>query len=143
MDQGKEIIDAANKYGISGLKLAVETVLVESLVITKGNVADWLIFADAKICPLLKEQAVAYFVSRPEDILNSDSSKQLKESPKLLTELMLEVSKSSNGDRFVDSKYQLVDELRRQLHEKGLDTDGSKEMLVSRLQESNKRQRTE
>ena len=70
-------------------------------------------------------------------------SEQLKESPKLLFELMAEISKSSKGDkRFVSKESSTsVDELRKKLHEKGLEVDGSK--LISRLQESNKRQRTE
>jgi len=140
----KDIIAAANRFGVIGLKLAAETALVESSVVTTENVADWLIFADSKTCPLLKEQATACFVSRSEDVLNSESSKYLKESPKLLTELMMEISKSANkATSFGDGRNVSVNDLREQLHEKGLDVDGSKEMLIARLETSNKRQRTE
>ena len=52
---GKDAIEAANRYGVVNLKLAVETALVELLVIIIQNVMDYLLFADAKICPLLKE----------------------------------------------------------------------------------------
>lgn len=144
-DNGEDIIDAADRYGIVGLKLAVERALVESLVIDSSTVAKWLIFADSKNCPLLKEQATAYFVSRSKDILNHESSKELKESPKLLTELMREIYETANIDsRFDNSGRNMsVDELRKKLDEKDLDVDGSKEMLVSRLEESNKRQRIE
>eukprot|EP00578_Thalassiosira_sp_NH16_P027645 CAMPEP_0181101840 /NCGR_PEP_ID=MMETSP1071-20121207/13981_1 /TAXON_ID=35127 /ORGANISM="Thalassiosira sp., Strain NH16" /LENGTH=220 /DNA_ID=CAMNT_0023184743 /DNA_START=292 /DNA_END=954 /DNA_ORIENTATION=- len=143
VDEGKCIITAADRFGIVGLKLAVEAVLVESLVIHKSNVADWLVFADSKTCPLLKEHATAYFASRSVDILNCDTSKQLKESPKLLTELMIEITKSSSNNRFGDENNVSVNDLRKQLYERGLDVDGSKEMLISCLQESNKKQRNE
>jgi len=144
-DNGKSIIDAANRYGVVGLKLAVETILVESLLITKSNVSDWLLFADAKMCPLLKEQAVSYFVARAGDLLKEESSKKLKESPKLMEELMLEISNSATNDtRFSNTGRNMsVNELRKKLDEKGLDVDGSKEIMLSRLESSNKRQRSE
>mmetsp|Transcript_18724 Transcript_18724/g.45027 ORF Transcript_18724/g.45027 Transcript_18724/m.45027 type:complete len:371 (+) Transcript_18724:126-1238(+) len=142
MDEGKDIISAADRFGIVGLKLAVEAVLVESSVVRSHTVADWLVFADSKTCPLLKEQATAYFASRSADILKCESSKLLKESPKLLTELLIEASKSSNESHFSGGNAS-VDEMRKKLHARGLGVDGSKETLISRLQESNKRQRTE
>ena len=56
------------------------------------------------------------------------------------------MSMSSNPDNCFEPYGKMsVDELRKALDENGLDVDGSKEMLVSRLDESNsnKRQRTE
>ena len=79
-----------------------------------------------------------------KDIIKSESWEKLKESPKLLEELI--VSMSSNPDDCFEPHGKMsVDELRKALDEKSLDVDGSKEMLVSRLDEStsNKRQRTE
>jgi len=142
LNKGKDIISAADRFGIVGLKLAVEAILVESLVLRINTVADWLVFADSKTCPLLKEQATAYFASRSADILKCESSKLLKESPKLLTELLIEASKSSNESHFSGGNAS-VDEMRKKLHARGLGVDGSKETLISRLQESNKRQRME
>ena len=50
----------------------------------------------------------------------------------------------TNEHHFSDRKDVSVDELRKQVHEKGLEeADGTKEMLVSRLQASNKRRREE
>lgn len=144
LKKNKDILDAADRYGLIGLKQRVEATLVESLIVDKTNVADWLIFSDAKTCPLLKEYATLYFLSRSADILKSDRSKLLKESPKLLTELLLEMSKNSDTDeRFDDESNLSVNELRKQLHEKDLDIDGSHEMLVSRLQSWKKRKREE
>ena len=47
----------------------METTLVKSLVITMRNAIDWLLFAEAKVCPLLKEYAISYFVTRADDLL--------------------------------------------------------------------------
>ena len=137
---GKDIIDAANRFGVVGLKLAVESHLVQAMAISSKNVADWLIFADAKTCPLLKEQATDFFVSRSEDLLNSDASNQLRESPRLLAELMVEIARSANPIRrdFEDDESRLsVRELRDKLMEAGLDIDGDKETLVARLRAAN------
>ena len=52
---GKELIDAANRFELVELKLAIEKVLVCERIINKANVADYILFADAQSCPLLKE----------------------------------------------------------------------------------------
>ncbi|KAL9187271.1 hypothetical protein ACHAXT_001374 [Thalassiosira profunda] len=109
------------------------------MAIRGSNLIDWLLFADAKTCPLIKEYAMALFRLRPKDFL---SNGRLTESPSLMQELL--VASSDNDERLGGTaKAMSVDELRKALHEKGLDVDGSKEMLVARLQDSNKRQRAE
>ena len=58
----KEIIDAADKYGIVGLKLEAEAAFVTSTTITFENAIDNLLYADATNCALLKE-AVLDFIA--------------------------------------------------------------------------------
>jgi speckle-type POZ protein len=65
LEMGKEIIDAANRYELVNLKLAVETDLVRHRVLRKDNVADYILFADAQSCALLKEYAISYFLLCP------------------------------------------------------------------------------
>lgn len=139
---GKEIIEAADRYGAVHLKMAVETSLVEQRVIGRDDVVDWLLFADAKTCPLLKDYALAYFSSRLRDMLNHKSSKELDSSPELMREIMF-ANSIDQANPFHDASKLSVDELRKKLNDQGMDVDGSKEVLASRLQESNKRQRTE
>eukprot|EP00984_Skeletonema_dohrnii_P015578 scaffold6767_cov117-Skeletonema_dohrnii-CCMP3373.AAC.3 len=86
---GLEIIEAADRYGMIELKILVETYLVAYRVMRKHNVADMLLFADAKNCALLKEYAFAYAISRSRDIINSELSAKLKESNSLLQELFV------------------------------------------------------
>ena len=143
---GKDIIDAADRFGIVSLKLAVETILVENLVLCKENVAEWIVFAESKTCPLIKEAAIAFFIARSKDLLHSESTREVfKDSPELMAELMEEMSNRMDTDTRFDGREgsMSVIELRKKLGEEGLDLDGSKEILVTRLEESNKRQRTE
>jgi len=56
---GKDLIDTANRYGLVDLKEEAEYSLVESLVVNMHNVVDWILFADAKMCALLKEYAAS------------------------------------------------------------------------------------
>ncbi|KAL7536735.1 hypothetical protein ACHAXR_007371 [Thalassiosira sp. AJA248-18] len=115
------------------------------------NVVDWLLFADAKTCPLLKEYAISFFVTRADDLLSLESSKKVKDSPELMEELMIAVAKDRDmykekakaGIIFQNPSRVTVGELRRKLDERGLGVDGSKEILVSRLEGSNKRLKTE
>ena len=146
VDSGKDLIIAADKYGIVDLKMTMEAKLVHLIKLKRKNVADWLLFANSMNCPLLKEHVTNYFVSRSADLIGSEHLEKLKESPKIMSELMKELSTRMNNDpRFVitPERNMPVNELRKKLSEEGLDVDGSKEMLLSRLNESNKRQRTE
>ncbi len=112
--------------------------MVESLVADKTNVVEWLVLAHSKNCALLKEYALSYAATLPEDLVNSMSFRELSESPELMTELMMEMTRLPAT---IDKRYgnavrnMTVNELRKKLNEMGLDVDGSKEMLISRYQD--------
>lgn len=86
---GKDLITVADKYELLQLKEIVEHALVRNCVIRKTNVSDYILFAAAKNCPMLKEYAVSFFVLNAQDVLKSESSLQLRESVDILTELMI------------------------------------------------------
>jgi hypothetical protein len=132
---GQDLIDAANRYGLVDMKLALENVLVQECVVNQKNVAEYILFADAKCCPLLKEYAISYFLLHAPDILHSEHSRQLRESAELMAELLILVT-TRNGETIT------VTELRQELGKRGLDVDGSKQTLLSRLNDA-KRQRVE
>jgi len=72
-------------------------------------------------------------------VLKSEDSKHLRESSELLAEIMMLMASSNE----VESENTLtVNELRLELGKRKLDADGSKEALLSRLEEA-KRPRTE
>ena len=130
------LIDAANKYELIELKMMVESVLVRERVMTDENVADYLLFADAQSCPLLKEYAISFFLMKHREILESEHSKRLRDSGELMTEIMMLMDPGNN-----EAENMTVDELRKELNKRKLDVDGSKDTLIARLEEA-KRQRT-
>ena len=128
---GKELIDAANRFELAKLKLVIETVLVCERVLNKKNVCDYILFADAKTCPLLKEYAISYFLLHRKELLKSESSKSIQESADVLSEIL-----GLTADQDEDESDMSVNELREELSRMNLDIDGSKEALVSRLEEA-------
>eukprot|EP00956_Cyclotella_meneghiniana_P005122 scaffold6381_cov69-Cyclotella_meneghiniana.AAC.2 len=62
LDNRRALIDAANRFELPNLKMAVEHVLVRERILTRKNVSDYILFADAQSCPLLKEYAITYFL---------------------------------------------------------------------------------
>ena len=88
---------------------------------------------------------MALFTLRSKDFLTSAAAMNLKESPALMQELIVASSDSFDSDaRFGGTaRVMSVNELRKELNEKGLGVDGSKETLISRLEASRKRQREE
>jgi hypothetical protein len=133
---GFDIIDAANYFGIVQLKLSIESSLVKVTSFNPENVTKYILFADAMTCPLLKERAVSYFVSRAKDIMKDESSARLCESPDLMQELMLAILDDDDMDRRFDTGYMAmpVEVIREKLSVYSLDLDGTKEVLASRLE---------
>ena len=142
MGNSRAIIRAANEYGCTGLKLAAEAELARDGIATE-NAAELILFADATNCALLKEVAMEYFVANAEAVMASTGYEQVAESPAILREMMTEMvsgsKKRSSDDTVVNEreyKRMRVATLRQELDTKGLDVDGSKKMLVSRLEEA-------
>lgn len=109
------------------MKLAIERVLVCECVIDKKNVCDYILFADAKTCPLLKEYAISYFLLYANEIMKSDRSKNLRESGHLMSEIVILLTGQDEDDISVNS-------LRKELSRMKLDVDGSKEAMICRLE---------
>ena len=69
----KDIIDAADKYGIINLKLDAEAYFVESTIITFVNMMDHLHFAASKNCALLQEAVLDFVVENSGEVLDKAS----------------------------------------------------------------------
>jgi len=140
---GKEIIDACDRYDVVGLKMATEVALVQKCggddtdTINVDNVADWIQYAHAKTCPLLKEHALSYFVARYKDVLKTDAYDKMKQCPTLMEEVMTAVYDTLKEDkRFGKSRNNSllsVNQMRCKLNMMNLDVDGSKDTLAARL----------
>ena len=69
----KDIINAADKYGVVSLKLEAEAAYVESTKITVDNAMDNLLYADAKNCALLKEAVIDFLTDNGREVISKVS----------------------------------------------------------------------
>ena len=124
---------------VPSLKLEAESWFVRLADITTDNVIDLLLYSEAKNCALLKEYVMDYFANNGRDVLMEVSFEDIPESRSLFTDLLFAISAKGGDEDEVSGdsgNYKLtrVSQLRRILHGLGLDTDGSREMLIERLE---------
>ena len=133
----KEIIDAADRYGVSSLKLEAEASIVEDTNITMDNVMELLLYSDSKNCALLKEAAMDFLVENKADVIEELSFTDIPGT--LIRDVLATVLRGEKEDGIVGGSggnhfsSMRVSELRKRAHEKGLDVDGSREMLIAAL----------
>jgi hypothetical protein len=135
----RDLIDAADKYGVVCLKLEAEAFYVKSNKLATDNIIDNLLYADSKNCALLKEAAVDFMVECGDDLIDNVSFDDLPGSmvKDVLTAIKRGKKKDdgSSGDPG-DFNTIRVDTLRRMLNEKGLDVDGSREAMIASLKKN-------
>ena len=73
----KDLIDAADKFGIVSLKLEAEACYVKSITISVHNLMDNLLYADSKNCALLKEAVIDFMVENGQGVLEKVSLKDV------------------------------------------------------------------
>ena len=132
----KEIIDAADKYGVVNLKLEAEASFVEGTTFTIDNVIEHLLYAESKNLALLKETAMDFIVENKSEVIKKMSFVDMVPGT-LMRDLL------GRGERNVggadgdggESQYDSlgISELRKRTYEKGLYVDGSREMLIAAL----------
>ena len=124
----KEIIEAADKFGVTNLKLEAEAYYVASVKITAENVLEHLLFADSVNCALLKEKVMDYILENSFELLSMNA---LKGAPSdLFTDALAAMARKGGPDK---AGSVFISELRRKCYDKGLDFDGSRDMLTSAL----------
>ena len=67
----KDIVDAANRFGVVNLKLEAEVWYIKLTTISVGNVMELLLYADAMDCALLKETVMDFIVDNGNDVLQN------------------------------------------------------------------------
>jgi hypothetical protein len=136
-NEASDLLDAANRFSCKGLKFAAEAEIVAS-GISVDTAADMILFGDSKSCALLKEAAILFFVANLELVMSSPGWANITESLPLMKEIMevlaSEKKRSASADK-KDYKHMRISVLRMKLDERGLDVDGSREMLIKRLEE--------
>ena len=135
-EYAKDIIDAADKYGIINLKLEAEAYFVESTIITFVNMMDHLHFAASKNCALLQEAVLDFVVENSDEVLDKVSLDDVPGSA--VSDLLAATSRKDKNGKEGDDNLNImrVGELRQKLHEKGLDIDGSRKTMIATLKEA-------
>ena len=131
-DHAKDLLEAADKYGLSNLKIEAEARYVKLLKISTGDVAETVAYAEKMNCFLLKEAAIDFIVANSNEMLSSDALKNIPESKDIIREILCSVSTQHNKDS-KDLNQLSMNDLRARLALEDNDFDGSKESLISRL----------
>ena len=124
-EQGLDLLKLVNRFACTDLKMFLEAEWLESEALRVENCAEMLLFADANSCALLKEAAMDMIVGNTSKVMKTEGWKSLKESNELVLEVLERQSSCKEGDT--------VSGMRKRLASLGLDTDGTKGMLVKRL----------
>ena len=139
VDGTRAVLKAADRFGVTRLKQLAEIELA-TRHLSVESAADLLLLADAHSCPQLKESATELFVSKPPESMATAGWARLSASASLLAELMGEVTspnkraRDDDGEGAADRvKRMRVSELRKELAEADLDTDGARGALEERL----------
>ena len=90
--QTKEIIDAANRYGVVNLKLEAEAFLVRDTDFSLENVMEHLQYSDSMNCALLKEAAMDFIIENSAEIMDKISINDLL-TPTLMRDVLAAVSR--------------------------------------------------
>lgn len=135
---GTRMIEVSHQFHVHDLKMLAENALVRACVVNNKNVVDYLLFAEANNCAMLKEYAMNYFVIHVEDVLTSKNTKKLQEVPELMKEVLFAVARKGDEKTMQQSPFRTmtVAEMRKELASQGSSVYGSKDVLISRLEGS-------
>jgi speckle-type POZ protein len=136
----KEIIDVADRFGVTSLKLEAEANLVNITKLSVENVKDLLIYADSKNCALLKEVAMDYMLEHSDVVLQNI---RFDDAPgSLVSDVFAAIARAKmrkDGRGATDANENSashfhsmrISELRQRVH-----VDGSREMLIASLEKA-------
>jgi BTB/POZ domain/MATH domain len=127
----KNTLTLADRYGCTGLKLLVESVMVDQ-VLNASNAAEMLLLGDSLHCALLKEAAITEILECKDAVRSLPGWELLVESNALVEDL-LDKARGMKRDETAATAGLSVGELRDQLLKHGAAVDGSREVLVHQL----------
>jgi len=132
------MIDAADRFRVSSLKMEAEACFVKGTDSTIENVMELLLYAESKNLALLKEAAMDYIVENKAEVIEKLSFADTVPGTLMRDLLVATVRGERNvggADVNIDSQYNSlrISELRQMAHEKYLNVDGSREMLIAAL----------
>lgn len=131
----RDIIEVADRFGLGHLKVLAEGCYVESTTINVGNFFEIYHFSDTKKCALLKETVMNFILDNVTKVLHLFHGVDGSQSESMITDLLTALAKSRAIGGLVFKTMSVVN-LRKKLDERGLDVDGTYEMLVDSLERS-------
>lgn len=139
----RDIIEAADKFAIGGLKVLAEGWYVNTVDITWDNLVDNFYFSDTKKCALLKEKVMDVLVENETEALNRLSKQDdVLQSESMLTDFLTALARkrrksdAKSGGAGYEFKTMSIDTMRRKLDSRGMDVDGTRDMLIRSLEKS-------
>ena len=132
------VLKLADKHGFADLKMLMEARISESKdIITEESAVEILIVAESHNCALLKEAAMKVVVDEMPHIIGKNGWDDLLQWPDLANEVFNTQAKRSRPDENADDLDRLgVSALRSRAADAGLEVDGSREVLIKRLKET-------
>ena len=128
----KDIIEAADRFGIINLKLEAEACYVDTVELTLDNILEVVTYADSKNLALLKEHCME-FLSSANKMEVAKKVSFVDMPPHLVKDLLVAQARSEAKAGDLDIDMMCVSELRELAHDKGLSVDGSREMLIASI----------
>ena len=127
--KARELIEAADRYGVVNLKLEVEASFVLYTTFTVGNINELFDYAVSKNCHLLKEAALDYIVRKCAKTRNIQFANVSPQD--LLTAMSLGVGR----ERLVEVDLMYISKLRQLAVKMRLDryVDGSRDVLIGAI----------
>ena len=132
----KELLEAADKYGLKSLKIEAEAWYVKYLQLTVDSAIEELVYAEKMNCFLLKEAAMDFILKNSKEVIASDSFKKMPETKSIMKELLMVATMNMQDDDKKDLEEPTklsINELRAKLDSEGGDIDGSRETMLAQL----------
>ncbi|KAL7533627.1 hypothetical protein ACHAXR_005353 [Thalassiosira sp. AJA248-18] len=100
------------------------------------NVMEHLLYADAMNCALLKETVMDFMLENTTEVIEQVSFEDVPGCliPDILSATRRKLNQHAEG--VDDFNAMRISDLRKKLHEEGLNVDGSRETLIATLKEN-------
>ena len=135
LSHAKEMLEIADKYGVSNLKLQAEAYYVAFIQLNVDNLMENIHLASALNCAVLNEVTMEYISHNLAAVVEKTSLTQFPGC--LCKDMLVAIIRRLNTGRYFNFRSKTntttIGDLRRQAHANELEVDGSRDMLISAL----------
>ena len=132
------MLEIADKYGVSNLKLQAEAYYVAFIQLNVDNLIENIHLASALNCAVLNEVVMGYIADNLDEVVEETSLTQFPGGlvKDMLVAMMRKLVAGVNFNfhtQMSKTNIATIGDLRRKANAKGLEVDGSRDMLISAL----------